>query len=151
MASDLMLTSCRVILHTHVYSPFHKTLPSSSLIMHLISVKFYEMGDKDFLPLEKNDIKMNGNVWKWMCKRLEARASNSNLSLLSNLYIFIIHTLVNESTFIQSVFRIRIRIQSDPYHWAGSGSTSGNVDLDPGTKKNRETRIQINQNYKNII
>ena len=23
----------------------------------------------------------------------------------------------------------------DPYHWAESGSTSGNVDLDPGTKK----------------
>ena len=32
-----------------------------------------------------------------------------------------------------SVFWIRIR--SDPYHWAGSGSTSGNVDLNPGTKK----------------
>ena len=27
---------------------------------------------------------------------------------------------------------------SDPYHWAGSGSTSGNVDLDPGTKNNRD-------------
>ena len=27
---------------------------------------------------------------------------------------------------------------SDPYHWAGSGSTSGNVDLDPDTKKNRD-------------
>ena len=26
----------------------------------------------------------------------------------------------------------------DPYHLAGSGSTSGNVDLDPGTKKNRD-------------
>ena len=24
----------------------------------------------------------------------------------------------------------------DPYHWAGSESVSGNVDLDPGTKKN---------------
>ena len=33
-----------------------------------------------------------------------------------------------------SVFRIRIR--SDPYHWPGSAS--GNVDLDPGTKKNRD-------------
>ena len=28
--------------------------------------------------------------------------------------------------------------ESDPYHWAGSGSTSGNVVLDPGTKKNRD-------------
>ena len=29
---------------------------------------------------------------------------------------------------------------SDPYHLAGSGSrsASGNVDLDPGTKKNRD-------------
>ena len=26
----------------------------------------------------------------------------------------------------------------DPYHLAGSGSASGNVDLDPGTKKNRD-------------
>ena len=35
-----------------------------------------------------------------------------------------------------AVFRIRIRIRSDPYHLAGSGSgsVSGNVDLDPGTK-----------------
>ena len=32
-----------------------------------------------------------------------------------------------------AVFRIRIRL--DPYHLAGSGSTSGNVDLDPGSKK----------------
>ena len=33
------------------------------------------------------------------------------------------------------VFLIRIRL--DPYHWAGpgSGSTSGNFDLDPGSKK----------------
>ena len=28
-----------------IYSPFHKTLPSSSLQMHFISVGFYEMGD----------------------------------------------------------------------------------------------------------
>ena len=36
-----------------------------------------------------------------------------------------------------SEFRIRIRIRLDPYHWAGPGSrsTSGNVDLDPGSKK----------------
>ena len=33
--------------------------------------------------------------------------------------------------FFQAVFRIR----SDTYHLAGSGSASGNVDLDPGTKK----------------
>jgi len=37
---------------------------------------------------------------------------------------------------LESVFRIRIR--SDPYHWAGSASTKGNVDLDLGTKKNRD-------------
>ena len=34
------------------------------------------------------------------------------------------------------VFRIRIRL--DPCHLAGSGSTSGNVDLDPGSKINRD-------------
>ena len=27
---------------------------------------------------------------------------------------------------------------SDPYHLAGSGSVTGNVVLDPGTKKNRD-------------
>jgi len=34
------------------------------------------------------------------------------------------------------VFRIRIR--SDPYHLvgSGSGSVSGNVDMDPGSAKN---------------
>ena len=35
--------------------------------------------------------------------------------------------------FLGSVFRIRIRL--DPYHWTGSGSVSGNFDLDVGTKK----------------
>ena len=35
-----------------------------------------------------------------------------------------------------SVFRIRIRL--DPYYLAGSGSTSWNVDPDPGSKKNRD-------------
>ena len=28
-----------------MYSPFHKTLPRSSYKMHLISVRFYGMGD----------------------------------------------------------------------------------------------------------
>ena len=28
-----------------LYSPFHKTLPKSSLQMHWISVRFYEMRD----------------------------------------------------------------------------------------------------------
>ena len=36
---------------------------------------------------------------------------------------------LNAIQVIYPVFRIRL----DPYHWAGSGSTSGNVDLDPGT------------------
>ena len=40
----------------------------------------------------------------------------------------------------------------DPYHLAGSGSTSGNVDTDPGSqKKSCQTNTKINQNYKNII
>lgn len=34
----------------------------------------------------------------------------------------------------KTVFRIRIR--SDPYHLVGSGSVSGNVDMDPGSAKN---------------
>ena len=34
---------------------------------------------------------------------------------------------------ILSLFWIRIWIRSDPYHLAGSGSTSGNVDPDPGS------------------
>ena len=28
----------------HINSPFHKTLPKSSLLMHWITVRFYEMG-----------------------------------------------------------------------------------------------------------
>ena len=39
----------------------------------------------------------------------------------------------NNDIQLKPVFRIRIRL--DPYHLAGSGSTSGNVDLDPGSKK----------------
>ena len=35
---------------------------------------------------------------------------------------------------LKAVFRIRIR--SDPYHLVGSGSVSGNVDMDPGSAKN---------------
>ena len=31
-----------------IYSLFHKTLPKSSLLMHWISVRFYEMGDTLF-------------------------------------------------------------------------------------------------------
>ena len=48
-----------------------------------------------------------------------------------NSYIFFLSIL----SLLLSVFRIR----SDPYHWPGPGpgSVSGNVDLDPGTKKNR--------------
>ena len=30
---------------TFTYSPFHKTLPKCSLLVHWISVRFYEMGD----------------------------------------------------------------------------------------------------------
>ena len=29
-----------------MYSPFHKTLPNTSLQMHWISLRFYEMGDR---------------------------------------------------------------------------------------------------------
>ena len=36
---------------------------------------------------------------------------------------------------LKPVFRTRIRIQLDLYHFAGSGSTLGNVDPDPDSKK----------------
>ena len=35
-----------------IYSPFHKTLPRSSLEMHWISVRFYEIG---FMYMKMND------------------------------------------------------------------------------------------------
>ena len=35
-----------------LYSTFHKTLPRSNLEMHLISVRFYEMGDRTNVPKE---------------------------------------------------------------------------------------------------
>ena len=34
-----------------MYSQFHKTLPISSLQMHWISVRFYEMGDMLFVKI----------------------------------------------------------------------------------------------------
>jgi len=59
--------------------------------------------------------------------------SGSDLTFRNNIPDLIV-------ALFESVFRIRIRIRirSDPYHLAGSGSASGNVDLDPGTKKNRD-------------
>ena len=41
-----------------------------------------------------------------------------------------------ENSVLQAVFRIRIRLGQ--YHLTGSGSTSGNVDPGPGSKKNRD-------------
>ena len=37
-----------------LYSPFHKTLPKSSLKMNWISVRFYEMGDSCMNQIIKN-------------------------------------------------------------------------------------------------
>ena len=37
------------------YSPFHKTLPRSSLQMHWVSVRFYEMGDIWTIVKEKGN------------------------------------------------------------------------------------------------
>ena len=44
------------------------------------------------------------------------------------------HLEVNLSNFLELFCASVFRIWSDPYHLAGSGSESGNVDLDPGTK-----------------
>ena len=38
-------------------------------------------------------------------------------------------------SYIFSFFLAMIRIRMFPYHFAGSGSSSGNVDPDPGSKK----------------
>ena len=60
----------------------------------------------------------------------------------------------------EAVFRIqiRIRIRLDPYHWAGSGSTSRNVVTDLGSQnKNRDiltyksTKIKLNFILKKIL
>ena len=37
--------SLNITKTVHTYSPFHKTLPISSLQIYWISVRFYEMGD----------------------------------------------------------------------------------------------------------
>ena len=53
----------------------------------------------------------------------------------SNSYI---HCLSREVAFKNKHSRLKksfLISVSDPYHLAGSGSASGNVDLDPGTKK----------------
>ena len=47
--------------------------------------------------------------------------------------IQVIDTGQYSSFFVSGSVRIRIRL--DPYHLAGSGSISGNVELDPGSKK----------------
>ena len=54
----------------------------------------------------------------------------SFLKLSFNFYFFV--------HFKYSCMNAVFRIRSDPYHLPGSGSASGNVDLDPGTKKNRD-------------
>ena len=43
---------------------------------------------------------------------------------------------ITPSGHLHPVFRIRIRL--DPYHLAGSGSNSGNLNPDPGSKKKHD-------------
>ena len=43
--SKLYVFDLDFFLNFFKYSPFHKTLPKSSLKMHWISVRFYEIGD----------------------------------------------------------------------------------------------------------
>ena len=40
----ILFSGPTVINENMIYSPFHKTLPSSSLKMHWNPVRFYEMG-----------------------------------------------------------------------------------------------------------
>ena len=43
---------------------------------------------------------------------------------------------IDEKYFKHQAKKVRVLTSvSDPYHWPGSGSASGNVDLDPCTKK----------------
>ena len=49
-----------------LYNQFHKTLPKSSLQMHWISVKFYEMGDScivEFVVYSELSLNLDKNVW----------------------------------------------------------------------------------------
>ena len=48
----MLLLLLLLMLWLFIYSPFHKTLPKSSLRMHWISVRFYEMGDS----IERMDV-----------------------------------------------------------------------------------------------
>ena len=55
-----------------------------------------------------------------------------------SLQVSNINSVIGEAmdkTVQKSVFQIWIWFGSHPYHLAGSGSTSGNMDLDPGSKK----------------
>ena len=58
-------------------------------------------------------------------------------------FFFFFFVIKIETVTLVPVFRIRIR--SDPYHWPGSGSSSGNVDLDPGTNKKIVINSHTNQ------
>ena len=52
LAMKVNLPEVRVQVNKRsLYSPFHKTLPRSSLQMHLISGRFYEMGDRRMFSL----------------------------------------------------------------------------------------------------
>ena len=51
----------------------------------------------------------------------------------------------------KSIFVFRNRIHQYPLYLDGSGSTSGNVELDPRSKKTLDKLAKINPNYKNII
>ena len=52
-----------ILVQHWLYSPFHKILPRSSFQMHLISVRFYELGDTSVRgDVQKKSGTFNGSV-----------------------------------------------------------------------------------------
>ena len=72
---------------------------------------------------------------------LVSRIFRNQFEKMSLQKIMIFTTIQKRKIFISwGIFgaAFRIRIRSDPYHLvgSGSGSVSGNVDMDPGSAKN---------------
>ena len=83
------------------YSPFHKTLPKSSLKMHWISVRFYEMGDtkrREFLkgyyifPNRNNIYCLKQTCYLFVDSLTSPYIVYTKYTYIYNLFHVIVHT-----------------------------------------------------------
>ena len=118
-----------------MFYPFKKYIFFLSLILLLHTLNYVDVT----FTILKNDLHQKELSW---LLGYSDQSFNSTSCVLLNQF--------QSSDFVlKPVFRIRILL--DPYHWPGSRSASGSVDLDPGTKKKIVINSHTNQpKYKNI-